>query len=278
MADNTDEERLDNPNNTQQENLSEIVPPVDDTETIPQNKETENMEVHHHSHSHEKKNWKSYVWEFLMLFLAVFCGFLAEYQLEHVIEHQREKKYMQALLEETKLDISEYDSVLKRIYYIDPIADSLFHNIKQAEKYNFNIVSKWNTPFNNIKVAYFPSLTAINQLKYSGNLRLIKNQKLQQKIVMYETFIDGGLKNAGNNVQECLRATYKLENILCDLTDFNRSLSKDINKPIEKLKLQEAQTLLRSASINSCIFSNITITITVTGLILQPYAVFQSKR
>ena len=149
---------------------------------------------------------------------------------------------MQALLEETKLDISEYDSVLKRIYYIDPIADSLFHNIKQAEKYNFNIVSKWNTPFNNIKVAYFPSLTAINQLKYSGNLRLIKNQNLQQKIVMYETFIDAGLKNAGNNVQECLRATYKLENILCDLTDFNRSLSKDINKPIEKLKLQEAQT------------------------------------
>jgi hypothetical protein len=38
-----------------------------------------NMEVHHHAHhDHGKKNWKSYFWEFLMLFLAVFCGFLAE--------------------------------------------------------------------------------------------------------------------------------------------------------------------------------------------------------
>ena len=50
------------------------------------------MEIHHHTHpTHGKKSWRSYFWEFLMLFLAVFCGFLAEYQLEHVIEHQREK-------------------------------------------------------------------------------------------------------------------------------------------------------------------------------------------
>lgn len=44
------------------------------------------MEVHHHPHDpaapHHKKNWKSYFWEFLMLFLAVFCGFLAENQRE----------------------------------------------------------------------------------------------------------------------------------------------------------------------------------------------------
>ena len=55
------------------------------------------MEVHHHAHDpaapHHQKNWKSYFWEFLMLFLAVFCGFLAEYQLEHKIERDREKKF-----------------------------------------------------------------------------------------------------------------------------------------------------------------------------------------
>ena len=36
------------------------------------------MELHHHAHHEGKKNWKSYFWEFLMLFIAVFCGFLAE--------------------------------------------------------------------------------------------------------------------------------------------------------------------------------------------------------
>ncbi len=56
------------------------------------------MEVHHHSNHGGKKNWKSYFWEFLMLFLAVFCGFLAEYQLEHKIERDRAKEYASLLL------------------------------------------------------------------------------------------------------------------------------------------------------------------------------------
>jgi hypothetical protein len=34
------------------------------------------MEVHHHGHIHEKKKWREYLFQFLMLFLAVFCGFL----------------------------------------------------------------------------------------------------------------------------------------------------------------------------------------------------------
>jgi hypothetical protein len=58
---------------------------------------TPNMEVHHHGHVHEKKKWKEYLFQFLMLFLAVFCGFLAEYQLEHVIENNREKQFIRSL-------------------------------------------------------------------------------------------------------------------------------------------------------------------------------------
>src|SRR5687767_2995927 len=49
--------------------------------------DSEHMEVHHHSHPHGHKNWRTYAWEFAMLFLAVFCGFLAEYFLEHRIEN-----------------------------------------------------------------------------------------------------------------------------------------------------------------------------------------------
>ena len=93
MADNTDEEHLYNPTKIQSENPSdEITPTTTDTDAINPNQETENMEVHHHAHHGGKKNWKSYFWEFLMLFLAVFCGFLAEYQLEHIFEREREKE------------------------------------------------------------------------------------------------------------------------------------------------------------------------------------------
>ena len=74
-----------------------------ESNTVANKPQTEEMEVHHHTHAgHGKKTWKDYFWEFLMLFLAVFCGFLAEYQLEHVVEHQREKEYIHSFIEHNK--------------------------------------------------------------------------------------------------------------------------------------------------------------------------------
>ena len=53
-----------------------ITPAAETPEIINPTSEIKDMEVHHHAHpTHGKKNWKSYFWEFLMLFLAVFCGF-----------------------------------------------------------------------------------------------------------------------------------------------------------------------------------------------------------
>jgi len=72
------------------------------------------MEVHAHSHSHGKKNWKAYFWEFIMLFLAVFSGFLAEYQLEHKIEKERAEKFLQSMLLDVRTNISNLDSLLKQ--------------------------------------------------------------------------------------------------------------------------------------------------------------------
>ena len=49
MADNTDEEHIDNPTNNQSGNIPDEIIPTTDTETINPNQETENMEVHHHA-------------------------------------------------------------------------------------------------------------------------------------------------------------------------------------------------------------------------------------
>ena len=50
MADNTDEEHLENPVNNQSENPQDEIIPITDTETINPNQETKNMEVHKHPH------------------------------------------------------------------------------------------------------------------------------------------------------------------------------------------------------------------------------------
>src|SRR6476660_6184589 len=94
MTDNTDDEHLDNPTNTQSQNSSDQIILTTNTDPINQIQETENMEVHKHPHhvTHKKK-WGEYLLEFLMLFLAVFLGFVAENIREHIAEGNRAKEY-----------------------------------------------------------------------------------------------------------------------------------------------------------------------------------------
>ncbi len=190
MADNTDEEHLDNPINNQSENPPDEIIPTTDTETINSIQETENMEVHHHAHDpaapHHKKNWKSYFWEFLMLFLAVFCGFLAEYQLEHKIERERAKKYMYDMVQNLKYDTIRYNRNLRNNEILGKQLDSFRAEISMAVKGKINgnrLYELW------IKTANFSSVvynrTALTQLKNSGSFRLIKNDRLSSSISDY---------------------------------------------------------------------------------------------
>ena len=147
------------------------------------------MEVHHHAHQ-GKKSWKSYFWEFLMLFLAVFCGFLAEYQLEHTIENQREKKYIGAFIEDLKSDtafitlyikskvekIKDYDSL---IWYLN--SPDLTRYGQRIYFYTRQLTRTFN---------FFAADGTIKQLKNSGGLRLIKNQQASDSIMAYDKAIE----------------------------------------------------------------------------------------
>ena len=65
MADNKEEEQLDNPTNTQSENPHGESMNTNDKETNTQNQETDNMEVHKHPHHvMHKKKWGEYLLEF----------------------------------------------------------------------------------------------------------------------------------------------------------------------------------------------------------------------
>ena len=61
------------------------------------------MEVHHHPKV-EKKNFKEYFLEFLMIFLAVTLGFFAENIREGFSNREKEKDYMIEFVEDLKAD------------------------------------------------------------------------------------------------------------------------------------------------------------------------------
>ncbi len=191
MANNSDEEHLENSTNNQSEIPSGVITPTEDIETINSNQVTENMEVHHHTHDpaaapHHKKNWKSYFWEFLMLFLAVFCGFLAEYQLEHTIEKERANELAKSFYAELKLNddackkaIFESNRKDTAIQYIKHyFRDSSLQHFSKEFSVNFGVALLVNRP-----VIFEPRSAILNLLINSGSLRYFKSKSLQQMTI-----------------------------------------------------------------------------------------------
>lgn len=180
MTESTAGEDLENPINT-----PDKIIPIKDTETIPENQETENMEVHHHNHpSHGKKTWREYFWEFLMLFLAVFCGFLAEYKLEHVLERQHEKEFAKLLLSDLRAD---------SLYYIRRNENT--EKILKGHQQLYDLMTASQKPTDKqILSAFLPidhlygfSVTSgtYSQMKTSGSLRYIQKTELINNLQQY---------------------------------------------------------------------------------------------
>ncbi|MEP7376448.1 MAG: hypothetical protein ABI675_23825 [Chitinophagaceae bacterium] len=170
-----------NQSETSSSNKEEAV--ILEIKTTDQSQTKENMEVHHHSHTHGKKNWKTYVWEFLMLFLAVFCGFLAEYKLEHVIEHQREKEFAKALYAELLDDSTaaalklsrrlekEKDMDYLSSYFKDSSLTDLPKDVFPAFTISLYLINSYS---------FEPKDGILSQLRNSGSLRYFKSIALQK--------------------------------------------------------------------------------------------------
>ncbi len=149
-----------------------------------QTTQSEEMEVHHHAHhGHEKKTWKSYFWEFFMLFAAVFCGSLAELQLEHKIENDRAKELAKSFYKELQLDsisvkkvkasILKKDSSLQYLKHY--FLDSNLSNVSNEFAINFERGFLVNRP-----AVFEPRAAMLDLLINSGSLRYFKSKELQE--------------------------------------------------------------------------------------------------
>ncbi len=148
------------------------------------------MEVHHHAHhGHGKKSWKSYIWEFVMLFMAVFCGFMAEWQFEHMVENTREKTYIKSIIEDINTDVAQAKDLSKYVTNEIVQVDSLLDNIKTGV-----IVNDSKESFRLWKASYgfpdfIPNDRTIQQLKNGGGLRLIRKKGASDKIMEYDQMV-----------------------------------------------------------------------------------------
>jgi len=188
------------------------------------------MEVHHHPHV-EKKNFKEYFLEFLMIFLAVTLGFFAEGLREHLGDKTKEKEYLSSMISELQYDTAKYKQVIQTVTYLRPIFDSLYINAKEAKRFNYVLQGRWNTPVNEQSTIYQPALTTIEQLKSSGNLRLIEDKNIANKIMAYATFVNNNiLQTRVADMMEAANNVYEQEDAISDEEDFNQKLDDNMRQ------------------------------------------------
>ena len=145
------------------------------------------MEVHTHTHTPRKK-WTHYLWEFLMLFLAVFCGFLAENIRENSVERHRERDYIKLLIEDLHADtaiIHHAIPILQQyVRGLDTLIAETYANLE--EKSDRRLMYYAYHHYCRTSFGVVISQRAMNQLKNSGNMRLIRNKQALEIILGIE--------------------------------------------------------------------------------------------
>ena len=134
------------------------------------------MEVHHHPQV-EKKNFKQYFLEFIMIFLAVTLGFIAENVREHINERAQGKQYIQSLVEDLESDTARMNDIIQfdeaKIIALNSMYqcyDTVTDNIKATSCIGVLIkYSKVNRPF-------LLNDRTITQLANAGGYRLLKKE------------------------------------------------------------------------------------------------------
>jgi hypothetical protein len=145
------------------------------------------MEVHHHPDI-RKKNFKEYVLEGLMIFMAVTLGFFAERIRENITDHNKETEFIVSMVEDAHTDMQNIQKAMiknkRRVLYLDSLANFCFNYNAASSKDNYF----YSVMVECIKHPYFvsPVERTLSQLKNSGGMRLIHNPAAVDSIIFYE--------------------------------------------------------------------------------------------
>src|SRR5689334_17756271 len=91
------------------------------------------MEVHHHPKV-EKKSFKEYLFEGLMIFLAVTLGFFAENIRASISDNRQLHEYVESMVSDLKSDAAMYDSSIAFNLQHCDMVDSIITGIRISKE------------------------------------------------------------------------------------------------------------------------------------------------
>ena len=142
------------------------------------------MEVHHHPHV-EKKNFKEYFLEFLMIFLAVTMGFFAEGIRENISDHEKEKGFIKSLVRDIRDDNAALNIQQKkfqeRVSLLDSLINTLNSSTVATNTSNIYYYGRLATK----SYGFLANTRTIDQVRSTGGFRVIKNANVVDAIMSY---------------------------------------------------------------------------------------------
>jgi hypothetical protein len=189
------------------------------------------MEVHHHPEV-EKKGFKEYILEGLMIFLAVMMGFFAESYREHINDRSKEREYAINIKKDLVADTVNLNIWIPSLYNRVLGFDTLITYLETpgpvkngSDMYYLGRLTTRNS-------IYEPSDNTILEMKSSGNLRLIQNRDIINGLMDFEKSL---AQNSNlfdiDNKEDML--TYPLLGQLFDAKVFNKMVfvqNKDLSE------------------------------------------------
>lgn len=172
-----------------------------------------------------------------MLFLAVLCGFLAENLREHVIEIKKEKQYISSLVSDLVADTTNLHKLQNRYDLANNYTDTLIRLLKSNER-NLKSCKIYNLA-RKVPLSYgaiVPIDQTFQQLKSSGNLRLIHSSQIVDDIASYyqryNALNNGG---PGQMLFQNRHDVYLFTHELFDMLAFDKMFSSDPDSSLNLL-------------------------------------------
>lgn len=149
------------------------------------------MEVHHHPHV-EKKSFKEYLLEGLMIFIAVSMGFIAEGIRENITKHEKEHHLMEILFQDLKEDSARLGNALslsvEKYVGLDSLTSLCFQATEKVltdSQYRRMYYYLRKYAYTGVGV-FVPTTRAAVLLDKSDAFSLIRRQNISDSILEYE--------------------------------------------------------------------------------------------
>ena len=204
---------------------------VEENRNKPETKK--NMEFYHPHGNHQNRNFKDYISEFIMIFIAITGGFFMENMREHVVEHHKEKEYIVRLIRDIKQDTTDLKYFMQwnkeQMQELDSLRILIDKPVSSIDPDKF--IALLSNDLNDCHL-FTPRDITMSQLKNTGGLRLIENSTVSDSIVIYYNTIENSIL-LGNANSKFMDESFQEE---MKFIDFNEIIYKgklkffDINK------------------------------------------------